>query len=61
MLFGDRAHGLCGIEIAVVGKNNRRDLPYADLARMEQSKALCLACLHTLHAIEEKHAIREES
>ena len=65
MLFGDRAHGFCGIEIATVGKDNRRETPYADLDRMQQSNALCPACLNTLHAIEiqqaEADAIRGES
>lgn len=61
MLFGDRAHGLCGIEIAQAGKNNRREVPYSDLARLEAGKALCAACRNALHAIEEAEAIREES
>jgi hypothetical protein len=60
MLFGDRAHGFCGIEIAQVGKNNRWDLPYSALAAMGE-RELCPKCRYTLHQIEEQEAIREES
>lgn len=57
MLFGDKAHGLCGIEIKSAGKRNWRDFPYADLSRND----LCPKCLHKLRDIEEREAIREES
>lgn len=61
MLFGDKAHGLCGVEIQAVGPHNRSDILYAKLDDHARAKALCAACLHALRAIEERDALREES
>lgn len=61
MLFGDRAHGLCGVEIERVGPNNRTEILYSKLDDHLRSKALCPQCLQALRGIEEADAIREES
>lgn len=65
MLFGDRAHGWCGIEIQAVGPNNRSEIPYKKLAdwvkHWEKDCGFCPKCIAALAQIEEREAIREES
>jgi hypothetical protein len=61
MLFQDKAHGFCGIEILQAGKNNKWDLPYSAMRQLKPKVELCEKCIYTLHQIEEQEAMKEEA